>query len=209
MIVKVCEHLTERRSNRDPHPRRALGRKAYLSRRRVGHSDTVYGGGCTVGQRLCTRGSRVVPPDGGAFRRVPTNHGSSAASASAGRCSRNTHCSSSSARLASCGPVCSSSPVWFRTASSATGRSGPAPRRCATRRASPRRWTKCSRALTAGLIPAGTDRTRRGQTPKARKRRAIAPCSGRRQTGRSAWRRLGRQPRRRSDTALKAATGPL
>jgi hypothetical protein len=29
------------------------------------------------------------------------------------------------------------------------GRSRPAPRRCATRRASPRRWTKCSPALTA------------------------------------------------------------
>ena len=39
--------------------------------------------------------------------------------------------------------------VSFRTASSGTRRSRPAPRRCATRRVSPRRGTKCSRALTA------------------------------------------------------------
>ena len=37
----------------------------------------------------------------------------------------------------------------FRMASSTTGRSRLAPRRCATRLVSPRRWTKCSRALTA------------------------------------------------------------
>ena len=46
------------------------------------------------------------------------------------------------------GAVCSSSPGSFRMARSGTGHSRPAPRQCATRRVSPRRWTKCSRAPT-------------------------------------------------------------
>jgi hypothetical protein len=46
------------------------------------------------------------------------------------------------------GAVCSSSPGSFRMARSGTRRSRQAPRQCATRRVSPRRWTKCSRAPT-------------------------------------------------------------
>src|SRR5512133_498800 len=53
------------------------------------------------------------------------------------------------ARLDSCGPVCSSSPVSLRTKSSRTGCSQSARRQFSIRRVLPRRLTNCSPPLTA------------------------------------------------------------